>query len=122
MTGLTLMFERSHFYHHVAVLNFDRIDGEFRLRVIFQLPGFRIVLPAMPWANELVAFDVALAERPAHVQAYIVHSSDGAADIGDADRLAFNLEFFGFAFGGKLGFGGQFDIGHGVGTRSEIAV
>src|SRR5450755_878193 len=99
------------FDQHVAIFNLERIDGDFRIRIVRGLAGFRIPLPAVPRADYLAVLDHAFAERAAAVQADIVHGAVGAVYVGDADGLVAAGEFFDRVGGGKVGLGGEFDEG-----------
>ena len=49
------------FNQHIAVLNLQRIYGNFGTGILIGLPGLCVPRPAMPWADNLAAFDHSLA-------------------------------------------------------------
>src|SRR5208282_1616471 len=94
--------------HHVAAFHPDRINGNFRPRIVRGLARLRIPLPSVPWADQFVAFDDALSQRTAAMQANVIHRGDRPIHVGDADDLIATRKFPGFAFGRKLGLRGEF--------------
>src|SRR5437588_10240227 len=80
---------------HQNILSLDskRVDFSLNGRVMRGGAGLRIVLPAMPGTNHLAAVNDSLAQRPAAVQANVIHGGDGAAHVGHADNLFFASEF-----------------------------
>ncbi len=62
----------------------------------------------MPWAHNLPVFNHALPQRPAAVQADVVHGRDGAVHVSHADGLIAAGKFSGFVIGGEFGLGGEF--------------
>src|SRR3984893_5018686 len=98
---------------HVATFNLERIHGDLHAGIVRSLARLRIPLPAVPWADQLVAFDHSLPQGPAAVQAYVVHSADGAVDVGDTDYFVAAGKFFFLPFGVGLGWGCESgEIGH----------
>jgi hypothetical protein len=51
----------------------------------------------MPRANDFAVFYESLAKRAPHVETHIVDGRASSVDIGYADGLAGDLEFFGLA-------------------------
>jgi len=69
----------------------------------------------VPRANQLVAFEDALSQRPAAMQANVIHGGDGPIHVGNADDLITTRKFSGFAFRRKFGLGGELDeVGQGT--------
>jgi hypothetical protein len=91
--------------HHVAIFNLHGIDCDPGVGIVRGLAGLGIPLPAVPWTDELVAFDDPLTKRTATMQAVIIHRGDGSVHVGHADDFVAAGEFFGFALGGKIGLG-----------------
>src|SRR5438309_726719 len=98
--------------HHIPVLDLDRINGDPGVGIVGGLAGLRVVLPAVPGTDKLVAFDNSLAQGAAAMQADIVHRRDGAVHVSDADHSFANSEFFGFTFRREVGLSGELDEGH----------
>lgn len=91
-----------HIHQHIPVLNLDGINVNPGLGIAFQAAGGRVILPTVPWADDFAVLDISLAERAAHVQAYVIDSRAGAVHISHADSLAADLEFLGLAGGGEI--------------------
>jgi hypothetical protein len=91
--------------HDVAVFNFDRVHRNPGAGIVRGFAGLWVPLPAVPGANDFVAFDRSLAQRTATVQANVIHSGDGSVYVGDADDFIATGKFFGLAFGGEFGLG-----------------
>ena len=84
------------------------------LGIVLSLAGPGVPHPAMPGANDFVVGDDALADRPAAVQADVVHGGDGSVDVGDADHLVAERDLLGLALFGKVGLAAESDeVGHG---------
>src|SRR5450755_4514894 len=92
---------------HIPALNLHPIHGHLRPRRT-RLARLRVPLPAMPRANNLPARDHALPQRSSAMQADIVHGTDLAINVGDADRLVAAGKFFRFVDAGELLQGGNF--------------
>ena len=86
------------FDHHIPVFNLQRIHCNLRARVMRSLASLRIPLPAVPGTDHLVAFNHSLPQRPAAMQADVVHGGDRPIHIGDADDFVAERKFFGFAY------------------------
>ena len=67
---------------NVAVLDFERVNGDFRIGIMHGLTGFRIPLPCVPRAHDFSIFDHALTERSALVQADVVHRGIFTIHVG----------------------------------------
>src|SRR5438552_1190692 len=61
----------------------------------------------MPGPKYFSLLNDALPQRTAPMQTDIVHGSDRAIHIGDADHFVTAGKFFGFVVGGKVGLGGD---------------
>ncbi len=96
-----LEFRSSQLNHHVAAFHLQRIDRELRGRIVCGLTGLEIPLPPMPGTNQFVSLNHTLPQRPAAVQADIVHRRDRPVYVGDADHFVTTRKFPGFAFGRK---------------------
>src|SRR5882672_3445165 len=97
------------FNQHITVFNLQWIHGNFHAGVLLGGAGLWVVLPAVPGAHDLAAFDHSLAQRAAAMETDIVHGAVGAVHIRDADGLVAAGEFFGFVGGWEFGFGGELD-------------
>src|SRR4051812_22682361 len=60
-------------YQDVVAFYLYRINFHFGCRTVAGFPGRSVELPAVPRTNDLVAVDHALPQRPAAVQADVVH-------------------------------------------------
>jgi urease beta subunit len=75
----------------------------------------RIPLPTVPRADQLIPFDCALPQRPAAVQANIIHRGNRPVHIGNANHFVATRKFLGFAFRRKFGLRGQLnEVGQGT--------
>ena len=63
--------------------------------------GLRVPRPAVPRAHDLAALDHSLPQRPAAMQADVVHGAVRSVHVGDADHLGAAGKFFGFVGGGS---------------------
>ena len=91
--------------HHAAVFNFQGINGYPGVGTVRSLAGLGIPLPAVPWTDEFVALDDALAKRTATMQADVIHGGYGSVHVTHADDFVTTGEFFGLALGRKFGLG-----------------
>lgn len=102
---------------HVSIIHSQGIHRNLRAWIVRGLARLRIPLPSVPWAYQFVPFNNALTQRPATMQANIVHGGNSPIHISDADDLIATGKFPGFAFGRKLGLRSEFDE---VGQRKPL--
>jgi hypothetical protein len=91
---------------HLPALNLHRIHRHLRPR----RPGLarlRIPLPSMPWTNNLPSRNYPLPQRPAAMQANIIHGVDLAIHVGEANDLTEAGKLFRFINAGKFSLGGK---------------
>src|SRR5487761_299638 len=62
-------------------------------RLLGQLAGRYVVLPAMPRATHQRAVEVTLTERPSMVQAYTIDGKELAVNIGKRDGFPDDIQF-----------------------------
>ena len=95
------------------------MHGNFRVRVVHA--RLRVLLPAMPRANQLAVEGHSLTQRPATMQADVVHGAVSAVHVGDADRLVAAGKLFGRVGGGEVGLSGElYELCHiGIAKLSE---
>jgi hypothetical protein len=68
----------------------------------------------VPGADNFATFDHSLPQRPAAMQADVVHGAVGTVHVGDADRLLAAGKFFGFVGGREFGLSSKFgEVRHG---------
>ena len=96
----------SDFDQHIAVLDFQKIHRDSCAGTVSGLARLGIPGPGVPGADNLPVLDRALAQRPATMQADVVHGAISAVYVRDANLFASTGEFFGFIGAGKVGFGG----------------
>jgi urease beta subunit len=69
----------------------------------------------MPRTNHFVTLDDPLSQRPATMQANVVHRGDRPIHVGDANHFVATRKFLRLAFRGKFGLRGKFDeVGQGI--------
>ena len=99
--------------HDIATFHLQRIDCNSRSRIVAGLAGLRVPLPAVPRTDYLASLNHALSQRTALMQADVVHSREGAVDIGDADYFVTERKFLGLAYRGKFGLSCKsYEVGH----------
>lgn len=99
--------ENLDFDEHVAVFDFQRIHGNFRVRVVSGFPCLWIPGPGVPGADHFAILDHALAYRATAMKAYIVHRGEDAIHVGHADGLVAAWELLGLVGAREVGFSGQ---------------
>ena len=100
------------FDQHIAVFNFEGINRDFGGLIVRGLARFRVVLPAVPGANDLAVLNHSLTEGTALMKANIIQCGIVAIHVGYADFLASTGEFFGGVGGGEFGLRRQFSEWH----------
>src|SRR5436305_4539034 len=100
----TGVYAGSYLHQHVVALHHDRVRGNLRGAIMCGFAGLRIVLPPVPWTDDLPAFHNTLAQWPAAVQANVVHCAESSFAVGDADRLLSNCKLPRFAIRRKFAF------------------
>src|SRR6266404_2471197 len=103
---------------HFPTLDLHRIHSHLRPRRL-RLPRLRIPRPTVPRADHFPAFDHPFSQRTAAVQADVVHGTDFAIHVGDADHPVTAGEFLGFIGGGQFGLKCEFDKWHDVSGSAE---
>jgi hypothetical protein len=99
--------------HDIATFHLQRIDCNSRSRIVAGLAGLRVPLPAVPRTDYLASLNHALSQRTALMQADVVHSQEGAVDIGDADYFVTERKFLGLAYRRKFGLSCKsYEVGH----------
>jgi len=92
---------------YITIVHFQQIDSNLGARIMRRLARRRIPLPSMPRTDKFVPFDHSLSQRPAAMQADIIHRRDRSIHIGDADDFIAARKFPGFTFGRKFGLRGE---------------
>src|ERR1035437_7679624 len=64
---------RSQLDQELSVFHLQRVNLELEVGAVDRLSGFRIPLPSMPRADQLVALDRSLPQRTAAMQTHVVH-------------------------------------------------
>lgn len=96
----------SDFNQHIAIFDLQGVHLDFCTRTVSGLTGPRIPSPGVPGAHDLAVRNRSLAQRPATMQADVVHRAVSAVYVGYADLFAPARELFGFIQAGEIGFSG----------------
>src|SRR5215469_7015770 len=83
---------------NVVAAYLDRVAFDAHCGVGYQLAAADVVLPAVPGTRHHVAFQIPFRQRASAMETYIIDSADLAADVGDCQYLALELELAHRAF------------------------
>ncbi len=105
------------FNRDIAIFNLERINNDFCSSIVRRFSSLRIKCPAVPGTDDFTALDHSLPQWATAVEADVVHGSDGAVGICNADCFFTAEEFFSFVVAGEFGLRGEFGEGHGSKKR-----
>src|SRR5947209_3190395 len=97
-------FLESDFNQYIPVFNLQGVNRDFCTGTVSGFTRRGIPSPGVPRAHDLAVLDRSLAERPAAMQADIVHRAVSPVYVGDANFPVAARELFGFIRPGKIGF------------------
>jgi len=72
------------------------------------LARFQVKLPAMPWANDLAAFDCTVGQRTSLMNALVIQGTQFPVDPRNTDRVPAEQELFRLTFSGHFRLRGEF--------------
>jgi hypothetical protein len=98
--------------HYIFPFDRHRIHRHSGMVIVRSGSGLNIEHPSMPGTNDFVSLDEPLAERPAAMQADIVHRGDLPIHVSHTNYAVTNRNFRSFSLSRKLRRGAKTDERH----------